>query len=65
MGPLGGGDGSVTREVTQGEDVFGSCLSLTVESWGIHTPKGDGSGWLRWLLKHGRVILTPEIISWT
>jgi hypothetical protein len=31
---------------------------------GIHMIKGDGSGWLRWLLKQGRVILTPGVISW-
>jgi hypothetical protein len=26
--------------------------------------KGNGSGWLRWLLKQRGVILAPEVISW-
>jgi hypothetical protein len=33
-------------------------LALYWRAGGIHMVKDNGSGWLRWLLKQGRVILT-------
>jgi hypothetical protein len=36
--------------------LWSPCLSLIVESWGIHVVKDNGSGWMRWLLTQGGVI---------
>jgi hypothetical protein len=38
-------------------------LSLILESWGSTCGQRYGSGWLRWLLKQGGVILPPQIIG--
>jgi hypothetical protein len=40
-------------------------LSFIVETWGIHMVRDNRSGWLRWLLKQGGVILTKHTLNHT